>query len=50
MVNDLLVDNVDGHVIYFYDEATRIAKLDEKDKHRTVVGVPIVYVKLGEHC
>ena len=24
-----MVDNVDGHVIYFYGEATRIAKLDE---------------------
>jgi hypothetical protein len=26
MVNDLLVDSIDGHVIYFYKEATRIAK------------------------
>ena len=27
MVKDLLVDNIDGHVIYFCDEAARIAKL-----------------------
>ena len=24
MVKDLLVENIDGHVIYFYDEAARI--------------------------
>ena len=40
MVKDLLVENIDGHVIYFYDEAARIAKPDEKDKHRPVVGMP----------
>jgi hypothetical protein len=33
MVKDLLVDNVDGHVLYFCDEATRIAKPDIKDKN-----------------
>ena len=38
MVRDLLVNSIDGHVIYFYDEAIRIAKPDEKDKHRPVVG------------
>ena len=26
MVKDLLVENLDGHVIYFCDDATRIAK------------------------
>lgn len=31
MVKDVLVDNIDGHVIYFYDEAARIAKPDMKD-------------------
>ena len=30
MVKDLLVENIDGHVICFYNEATRIAKPDEK--------------------
>ena len=50
MVKDLLVDNIDGHVIYFYDEAARIAKPDEKDKHRPVVGMPVVSVKIGDHC
>ena len=50
MVKDLLVDNIDGHVIYFCDEAARIAKPDEKDKHRPVVGMPVVSVKIGDHC
>ena len=45
MVKDLLVDNIDGHAIYFCDEAARIAKPDDKDKHR-----PIVSVKIGDHC
>ena len=50
MVKDLLVENIDGHVIYFCDEAARIAKPDEKDKHRPVVGMPVVSVKIGDHC
>ena len=50
MVKDLLVDNIDGHVIYFYDEVARIAKPDEKDEHRPVVGMPVVSVKIGDHC
>ena len=49
MVKDLLADNIDGHVIYFCDEAARIAKPDEKDKHRPVVGMPVVSVKIGDH-
>ena len=39
MVKDLLVDNIDGHVIYFCDETARIAKPGAKDKHRPVVGM-----------
>ena len=50
MVKDLLVDNIDGHVIYFCDEAARIAKPDEKDKHRPIVGMPVVSVRIGDHC
>ena len=50
MVKDLLVKNIDGHVIYFCDEAARIAKPDEKDKHRHVVGMLVVSVKIGDHC
>ena len=50
MVKDLLVENIHGHVIYFCDEATRIAKPDEKDKHRPVVGMHVVSVKIGDHC
>ena len=50
MVKDLLVDNIDGHVIYFCDEATRIAKPDPKDKNKPVVGMSVVSVKIGDHC
>ena len=50
MVKDLLVDNVDGHVIYFCDESARITKPDEKDKHRPIVGMHVVSVKIGDHC
>ena len=49
MVKDLLVDNVDGHVIYFCDEAARIAKPDTKDKNKPVVGMPVVSVKIRDH-
>ena len=50
MIKDLLVENIDGHVIYFCDEAAKIAKPDEKDKDRPVVGMPVVSVKIGDHC
>ena len=50
MVKDLLEEDVDGHVIYFCEEAARIAKPDKKDKHRPVVGMPVVSVKIGDHC
>ena len=43
MVKDLLGENIDRHVIYFCDEATRIGKPDEKDKHRHVVGMHVVF-------
>ena len=49
MVKDLLVGNNYGHVIYFCGDAARIVKPDEKDKHRPVVGMPIVSVKIGDH-
>ena len=50
IVKDLLSDNIDGHVIYFCDEAARIAKPDMKDKHRPVIGMPVVSIKIGYHC
>ena len=50
MVKDLLVENIDGHVICFCVEAARIAKPDEKDKHRPVVGMHVVLFKIGDHC
>ena len=50
MVKDLLDDNIDGHVIYFCDEAARIARPDNRNKHRLVVGMPVISVKIGDHC
>ena len=50
MVKDLLVDNIDGHVIYLCNEAARIARPDTKNKHRPVVGMPVISVKIGDHC
>ena len=50
MVKDLLVDNIDGHIIYFCGEAARIAKPDDKDKNKLVGGMPVVSVKIGDHC
>ena len=50
MVKDLLVDNIDGHVIYFCEETARIAKPGAKDKHKPVVGMPVISVKIGDHC
>ena len=49
MVKDILVDNIDGHIIYFCDEAARIARPDTKNKHRPIVGMPAVSVKI-DHC
>ena len=49
MVKDLLAYNIDGHVIYFCDAASRIARPDAK-KHRPVVGMPVISVKIGDHC
>ena len=50
MVNDLLEEDMDGHVIYFCEEAARIAKPDRKDKHRHVVGMLVISIKIGDHC
>ena len=50
MVKDLLEEDVDGHVIYFYEEAAGIAKPDKKDNHRHVVGMPVISVKIGNQC
>ena len=43
-------DNIDGHVIQFRGETARIAKPCDRDKHRPVVGVPVISVKIGDHC
>ena len=52
MVKDLLVDNIDGHVIYFCNDAARIAKpvrneREQLDKNRPM---PVVSIKIGDHC
>ena len=49
MFKDLLADNIDGHVIYLCDEAARIARPDARI-HRPVVGMPVISVKIGDHC
>src|SRR6266496_4189701 len=36
-------------MLFTSEEAARIAKPDKKDKHRPVVGMPIVSVKIGDH-
>ena len=41
--------NLDGHVIYFCGETANIARPDTKTR-RPVVGMPIVSVKIGDHC
>ena len=43
-------DNIDGHVIQFEGETARIAKPCAKDKHRPVVGMPVISAKIGDHC
>ena len=50
IVKDLLSDNIDGHVIHFRDETARIAKPCAKDKNGPVVGMPVISVKIGDHC
>ena len=50
MVKDLLEEDMDGHLIYFREEAARIAKPNKKDKHRPIVGMPVISVKIGDHC
>ncbi|KAI4973390.1 hypothetical protein ZWY2020_035651 [Hordeum vulgare] len=50
MIKDLLSDNVDGHNIHFCEDAARIAKPHARDKHRHVVGTPVLSVKIGDHC
>ena len=50
MVKDLLEKDMDEHVIYFCEEAARIAKPDKKDKHRPIVGMHVISVKIGDHC
>ena len=45
MVKDLLEEDIDGHVIYFCEEAARIAKPDKKDKHIPVLLFLTPYIK-----
>ena len=49
MVKDLLEEDMDGLVIYFCEEAARIARPNNKHKHRPVVGMPVTSFKVGDH-
>ena len=49
MVKDILDDNLYGHVIYFCGETANIAKPDAKI-HRPIVRMPVISVKIGDHC
>ena len=49
MVKDLLDEDLDGHVISFLGETANIARPDTKI-HRPVVGMPVISVKIGDHC
>ncbi|KAI5019632.1 hypothetical protein ZWY2020_044520 [Hordeum vulgare] len=50
IIKDLLSEEVEGHNIHLCEDATRIAKPHARDKHRPVVGKPVVSVKIGDHC
>src|SRR6187399_3145496 len=50
MVKDLLVEDLDGHVIYLQEESARIAKPDARNKNRPIVGLHVISVKIGDHC
>ncbi|KAI4987125.1 hypothetical protein ZWY2020_019925 [Hordeum vulgare] len=50
IIKDLLADNVDGYVIQFCEATARIVKPHARDKHKPVVGMPVVSVKIGDHC
>ena len=50
IIKDLLSDDVEGHNIHLCEDAARIAKPQARDKHRPVVGMPVVSVKIGDHC
>ena len=50
MVKDLLVEDLDGHVIYLQEESARIAKPNARNRHKPVVGLPVISVKIGDHC
>ena len=45
MVKYILVGNIDGHVIYFCDEAARIVKPYEKGKHSLLLACLLSHLK-----
>ena len=42
-------DDLDGHVIYLCGETANITRPDTKI-HRPVIGMPVISVKIGDHC
>ena len=49
MIKDLLDEDLDGHVISFVGETANIARPDTKTR-RPIVGMPVISVKIGDHC
>ena len=49
MIKDLLDEDLDGHVISFLGEIANIARPNTKTR-RPVVGMPVISVKIGDHC
>ena len=47
MVKDLVTENVDGGSIYFCEATTNIVR---QDKSAKVVCIPVVSIKIGDHC
>ena len=49
MIKDLLDEDLDGHVISFLGETANIGRPNTKTR-RPVVGMPVISVKIGDHC
>ena len=49
MIKDLFDEDLDGHVISFLGETANTARPDNKTR-RPVVGMPVISVKIGDHC
>ena len=50
MIPCLSLNHYTTKKIHFCDETARIAKPSATDRHRPVVGMPVISVKIGDHC